>query len=97
MESQKWLANVTIEDMPTEDLKFIAEVAGLKQAILLILLLPGLCISIPKNAFSKLKEKYIVQHYDGTRASVYKLSLECNLSQRYVYKLLKKSREKLNS
>ena len=34
MEYQPWMDYIKIEDMPNEDLKFIADTAGLKSALL---------------------------------------------------------------
>lgn len=91
MEFQPWMENVTAEDMPNDDLKFIAENAGIKSALILILLLPGLTVNIPKNALRKLKERYILNEYDGTKLTINKLTVECGLSQRYVYNLINRN------
>lgn len=96
MEYEKWMDNVTPNDMPNEDLKYVAEKAGLKQALLLIFLLPGLTLNIPKNALKKLKERHIINEYDGTRYTLNRLAVECDLSQRYVYKLINKHLKKNN-
>ncbi len=90
MEYEKWMESVTADDMPNDDLKFIAKNAGLKAAMTLILLLPGLCVNIPKNALRRLKEKYIIKEYDGTRFTLNRLVVECSLSQRHIYKIIKK-------
>ena len=59
--------------------------------LLLIFLLPGITINIPKNGLRRLKEKYIMKNYDGSKSKLNKLALECDLSPRYVYKLIKKN------
>ena len=90
MEFQPWMKNITADDMPNDDLKFIAENAGIKSALILILLLAGLTINIPKYSLRKLKEKYIMKEYDGSKFTINRLAVECDLSQRYVYNLIKK-------
>ena len=97
MKTTPWLKTITIDDMPNDDLKFVAEEAGLKQALLLIFLLPGITINIPKNGLRRLKEKYIMKNYDGTKSKLNKLALECDLSPRYVYKLIKKNMKNSSS
>ena len=91
MEFQQWMQNVTSDDMPNDDLKFVAENAGVKSALILILLLPGLTVNIPKHALKSLKERYILKEYDGTKFTLNRLTIECGLSQRYVYNLIKRN------
>ena len=90
MQYEPWMDKATPNDMPNDDLKFVAEKAGMKQALMLIFLLPGLNVSIPKNALRKLKERYILNEYDGTKFSLNKLAVECEVSQRHVYKILER-------
>ncbi|MBP3847413.1 hypothetical protein J6I39_06655 [bacterium] len=91
MEYKEWMKNVTPEDMPNDDLKFIACNAGLKSAMALILLCPGVTVTIPKHALNALKEKHIINHYDGTKFTLNKLAVDCELSQRYVYNLIRRN------
>ncbi len=93
MRFEKWMENVTIDDLPNDDLKLIAEVAGLKQAMLFIFLFSGVVVSIPNNPFTKLRDNYIMNHYDGTRTSINKLATECGITHRHVYRILKKRLE----
>jgi len=85
MQYEKWMEKITANDMPNEDLKYIAQNAGLKMALMLIFLLPGLSIYIPKLALKKLKEHYIMTEYDGTRTTLNRLAngnylrvMDCN-------------------
>lgn len=94
MKFEKWMENITIDDLPNDDLKFIAQEAGLKQALMMIFLFSGVAVSIPTNPFSKLKENYIVNHYDGSRMSINKLATECGITQRHIYRILKKRLQK---
>ena len=90
MEFQSWMENITADDMPNDDLKYVAENAGIKSALIMILLLAGLTINIPKYSLRKLKEKYIMKEYDGSKFTLNRLAVECDLSQRYVYNMIKK-------
>lgn len=87
---EEWMINATAEDLPNDDLKFVADAAGMKTALIMVLLLPGTHLNIPKNALRLVKERYIINKYDGTRFSINKLAVECDLSQRYVYKIIEK-------
>ena len=53
MEFKPWMENITIEDMPNDDLKFVAQCAGIKTALTLIFCLPGLIVNIPKHALKR--------------------------------------------
>nr|DAU52998.1 MAG TPA: Middle operon regulator, TRANSCRIPTION.2A [Caudoviricetes sp.] len=90
MQYKPWMDYIQPEDMPNDDLKFIAENAGIKPALALIFCTPGLTVNIPKNAFKTVKERYIVKKYDGTKYSLNRLAIDCELSQRYIYKIIKK-------
>ena len=94
MEYKPWMDNISADDMPNDDLKFIAEKAGIRSALALIFCSPGLTVSIPKNAFKTVKEQYIIHNYDGTKYSINKLAIECDLTQRFVYKVIEKHLKK---
>ena len=90
MDYKPWMDYIRPEDMPNDDLKFIAESAGIKSALALIFCTPGLTVTIPKNSFKEVKERYIMSKYDGTKYSINLLAVDCGLSQRYIYKIIEK-------
>lgn len=94
MEYKPWMDNIKADDMPNDDLKFVAEHAGIKAALALIFCAPGLTVNIPKNAFKEVKERYIINNYDGTKYSINQLAVVCGLSQRYIYKIIQKNLSK---
>ena len=67
MELIPWMQSITPDDMPNDDLRFIAEKAGMQSALALLFCTPGLTVSIPKNPFKIIKEEYIKNNYDGTK------------------------------
>ncbi len=42
MDFKPWMENITIEDLPNDDLKFVAQCAGIKAALTLIFLSTGI-------------------------------------------------------
>ena len=88
-EIKPWIQNITAEDMPNEDLRFIAEKAGLNAALALLFYAPGLIVSIPKNGFRLLKDKYILKNYRWNKYSLNELAVKCDVTPRYIYKLVK--------
>lgn len=94
MEYKPWMDYITVDDMPNDDLKTIAENAGLQAAIALVFGAPGLTVNIPKEAFRAVKERYIIDKYDGTKYSVNNLAIQCGFSQRNIYQIIKRNLEK---
>lgn len=94
MDYKPWMDYIKPEDMPNDDLKFIAESAGIRSALALIFCTPGLTVTVPKNSFSAVKERYIINQYDGTKYTINRLAIECGFSQRYIYKIIKRHYEK---
>lgn len=93
MELKPWIQSVTPDDMPNDDLKFIAQKAGVQSALALLFYTPGLTVNIPKNPFKIMKKEYIKNNYDGTKYMLNKLAVECGCSQRYIYKIVKQDSE----
>lgn len=88
--SKPWIDKITSENLPNEDLKTIALLLGLEAAIKLMCEIPGVNISIPKNATLLAKVLYIMEQYDGTKKSRLKLAQECDLSEGYIYRIARK-------
>ena len=90
MQNKPWIDKITSENLPNEDLKTIAFLLGLDAAIKLMCEVPGVNLSIPKNATLPAKILYIMEKYDGTKKSRLKLSKECDLSEGYIYRIARK-------
>lgn len=89
-----WIKYITMENLPNEDLNIVATVIGLDATIELMCELPGILISVPKNATLPAKIAYIKDVYDGTKQSRVKLSKLCDLSENYIYRIARKALHK---
>ena len=79
-----------METLPNEDLKIVAAIIGLEATIKLMCELPGILISVPKNATLPAKIKYIMEVYDGSKKSRLELAKTCDLSENYIYRIARK-------
>lgn len=91
----KYLTEDSIEDCELLDL---IKLIGFEATKKLMLKHAGIPILIPKSATSKYKHQYILDNYDGTKKSRMKLALECNITEGYVYKIIKQyKKDKLDN
>lgn len=86
-----WIKYITNDNLPNEDLKIAAAVIGLEATIKLMCELPGIIISVPKNATLPAKIKYIQDVYDGSKQSRCRLAKQCDLSENYIFRIYKKT------
>ncbi len=82
-----WIKNITMENLPNEDLKIVSSIIGLEPTIKLMCEIPGITISIPKNATLPAKIEYIMEFYDGSKKSRFELAKICDLSENYIYRI----------
>ena len=87
--NKPWIANITEDTLPNEDLKILAAIIGLAATIKIMCEIPGMNISIPKNCTLRARIEYIKKHYDGSKKSRYELSKLCDLSENYIYRIAK--------
>ena len=87
MQTPPWIEYITLENLPNDDLKIVAAIIGLTPTIQLMCEVPGMLISIPKNATLKARVEYIKKHYDGSKKTRYELSKICGLSENYIYRI----------
>ena len=95
MNAEPWIQNLSVRDMPTEDAKIVAEFLGVTVALEMMRQLPGIVINIPEHGLKKIRNKYIIEKYDGTRKTKMILAIECNVTEGYIRKLI--SREKMKN
>lgn len=86
---EKWIKEIRPEDMPSENLRLIADFCGVDTAINLMQNMAGINVYIPNTALTQLKARYIKKKYDGTRDCANRLALELGVSINYIYKILK--------
>lgn len=85
-----WKKYITMENLPNEDMRILAGTIGLEAIKNVITEFPGIIFSVPTNAEYPAKVEYIKQTYDGTKASRVKLSKECGIGERYIFRMLSK-------
>jgi len=88
MQFEPWMEKATPNDMLNDDLKFFAETVGMKQALLFVFLVSGITVYIPKNALRLVRDKYIINQYDGTKYTINRLAKECDLTTRQIYRII---------
>ena len=86
--------NLTINDLPNDDLKIVADIVGLPIAVKLLEDLPGILISIPKTGLNKCRNGYICNNYDGSKESRVDLARKFGVSERYIIQMVSKYRHK---
>ena len=89
MQTPPWTEFITMENLPNDDLKIVANIIGLMPTINLMCELPGMLISIPKRTTLNARIAYVKKHYDSSKKSRYELSRICGLSENYIYKISK--------
>lgn len=94
-EMQAWLNDLSTDEieMPNYDIKFFSELYGVDLAVRLMIDMPGTLMNIPKTGLNKIRNMYIVKHYDGSKMSRVKLSRECNVTENYIMQLASKNRK----
>lgn len=86
-----WLKDITIDDMPNEDMRMVAETCGLPVAVKLMKACGGTKLYVPRVGFKKLIDRKIVEEFRG--CNVRKLSLKYGVSRTYVFNILQKHRK----
>ena len=74
--------SLTIDELPSNELKWLAKEIGLDAVIKIIINFSGINIYIPIGAKTALKKGYVKKHYDGTNTR--ELALKLNVSERTV-------------
>ena len=82
------LESVTIDDMPNDDMKFIAERCGISFAVKLLIDCGGLNLNIPKNGLNLLKAKYIKENFNGFNLK--RLVTQLDISESFVRKVIRR-------
>ena len=90
---EKEVESMTLEDMPTEDMRHLAESCGVDVAIKLLKTMAGINIYIPLQIrFRKVIERFVVKEFNSANAKI--LAQACNISINYVYEIVQREDEK---
>ncbi len=85
-----WAKYITEETIDNEDIKALIELIGFTAVKKLMIHYAGIPIVIPKLCLTKYKHQYILDNCDGSKHSKIALAKECNITEGYIYKLMKK-------
>lgn len=90
-----WSKYITEDNLPNEEMEVLCSIIGLEATKKIMLAYQGSTITIPKQALSKYKDKYIIENYDGTKISRVYLAKECNVSERHIYNVTHENKNNL--
>lgn len=93
---ESWLTDLSDDDMPNDDIKIMAGLYGVDFALKLMNDLPGAIINVPSNGIKKIRNRYICQHYDGSKMNRLGLAFECEVTEGYIKQLVSKNRRRHN-
>lgn len=77
------------DDLPGDELKWIADECGLETALKLALQFGGLQLYVPSSMRTAIKKKYARKKYDGSNARA--LALRLDVAERTIYRWVSKS------
>ncbi len=90
-----WTSHLTIDELPNEELKLVADIFGVKITIKFMEELPGTLINIPKTGLNKCRNQYICQMYDGSKSSRMRLAIKFGVTEGYIKQLASRYRKKI--
>ena len=73
---------ITIDDMPNDDMRLVAETVGLEMAVTLMQHMGGITLSIPKLGMKKVAIRVIQKQYNGSNGK--RLALKLGVTERFV-------------
>ena len=80
--------NISIADMPNDDMLCVAQECGLEVAKALLNKMSGASIIVPRRRYNKIADKFIIRKFDGKNAKT--LASACGYSLRNVYRVIEK-------
>lgn len=85
-------SDLTVDDMPTEIFREIFDICGVDIAISLLVNMTGNLIQVPTNGFLKIQKKVVMKEYDGTTASIRRLSRKFKISESFIRNILEENK-----
>ncbi len=86
------IRGLTDEDLPNEDMKYLATVIGLDAVKKLLTDCPGMNFYTPARMPTDFCKRYIEVHYDPKKRNVRELSVALGITVRQVFRLLQQKR-----
>ena len=90
----EWAKYITVESIDDPGLLYLMTHVDFEAIKKLIIYYAGDPVAIPKRCNMKYKHQYILDTYDGTKRSRVKIVRECNITEGYIYKVIKKYKKK---
>ena len=86
-EKYPWIDLIQPEDLPTYDLKTMAEIIGMPLTIKLLTEAVGSTFVMSTTWDREVMKRYIKRVYDGTKPTRMHLCKLCNVTENYIYKV----------
>lgn len=83
---------LTLEDMPNETFQEIFELCGPETAVSLLINMRGSYISVPVNGFINIVKKVIINEYDGSTASIRRISRIYGITEFFIRSILNENK-----
>lgn len=86
----EWAKYITEENIENEDLQTLMSVIGFEATKKLMIYYEGMNLKIPKSCNMKYKHQYALDTHDGSHSSRVKIVRECDITENYIFKIIKK-------
>ncbi len=90
----EWAKYITEESIEDYGLLDLISIIGFEATKKLMIHYAGNTITIPKSANTKYKHQYVLDNYDGTKMSRIKTALACQITENYIFKIMKMYKDK---
>lgn len=84
--------DITVDDMPTEIFREIYDLCGVDVALSLLVNMCGNIIQVPAKGFTNIIKRIILADYDGSMASIRKISRRFAIPELQVRKILSENK-----
>jgi len=91
-----WAKYITEDNLPTDDLRYLCAIIGLEATKKLMFYAAGEKFSIHAHCNQQYKKQYILDNIDRTKYSRMKTAVECEITENYIFKIMKKYKNKKN-
>ncbi|MBQ8459366.1 hypothetical protein IJ541_04610 [bacterium] len=86
----EWAKYITEDNIENEDLQALMSVIGFEATKKLMIYYEGMNLKIPKSCNMKYKHQYALDTHDGSHSSRVKIVRECDITENYIFKIMKK-------